>query len=115
MYFRPVGVMSYEEGKQLFEELEKYPRPEKGFYLLTDAAVVERQSTEIIKDPQLMEKVRLYRALTYFNVSFHGRTVINIYLKVARAFKIPLADLPLKIFATEAEARAWIEQHRRSS
>jgi hypothetical protein len=115
MFFRPVGDISYEQGKQLFEELEKYPRPEKGFYMLSDVAEAGRQSNEIIKDSQLMGKVRLYRALAYFNVSFHGRTLINIYLKVARTFKYPLADLPLQIFATEAEARAWIEQHRRSS
>ncbi len=50
--------------------------------------------------------------LAYFGASFHARTGIAIYLRIARFFKLPLADLPLAFLANEQEARAWIDECR---
>lgn len=112
VYFRPVGHASFEEVEAIIGWAEGCVAKGQGIYLLTDLARGTSQSGDIIKSKDLMARVRIFRVLSYFGASFHARTGIGIYMRVARFFNLPLADLPLAFFSTEREARAWLDECR---
>lgn len=112
VYFRPVGHASFADGHTFMRWVEKHAQKDRGIYLLTDVSRGTSQSSEIIKSKDIMERIRGFRALAYFGASFHARTAIGIYMRIARFFGLPLADLPLAFFSSEREARAWLDECR---
>lgn len=112
VYARPQGVVTLEEAHAIATLVNTYPAPSSGLYLLTDVSRLKGQSQTALKDEKLTESMRVFRALAYFGATFQARTLINIFLRLARFFKLPVANVPLEIFATENEARAWLDERR---
>jgi hypothetical protein len=112
VYFRPVGFVSLEDAETFIIWVEKHVQPGRGIYLLTDVAPSTGQSSDIVKSKDLMQRIRVFRALAYFGVNFRARTAMSIYVRIARFFGFPLADIPLAVFTTEQEARVWLEECR---
>jgi hypothetical protein len=55
-------------------------------------------------------RANLLAALGSFGASFHVRVLINLVQRVVRIFNGKAA--PVVFFATEGEARAWLEEQR---
>lgn len=115
VYSRANGDVSIDETRQMMSFLDALPKPEKGFFALLDTANAGRQDPAALKMPEIIERMNRYRAMVYFNADFHHRTIIALYQRVGRLLKFATSNIPLMIFNTEADARAWIDAQRRKS
>jgi hypothetical protein len=114
LFSRPDGDMSVAELKALIAFAESLPRPEKGFFGLLDVSKGGRQDPAAMSLPEAREHTRHQRAIVYFNTKFYHRTLIGMFQRVAKILNLGPRDLPVKVFDTEAEARAWIEEFRKN-
>jgi len=113
VYSRPDGDMSVAEFKELMAFVAALPQPKNGFFGLLDVSKGGRQDPAALKLPEVREHTRNHRAIAYFNTKFYHRTVIEIFQRVAKVLKLGGNDVPVKVWDTEAEARAWIEELRK--
>jgi hypothetical protein len=54
------------------------------------------------------------RAAAIFGAGLIQRALMTLMLNAARLMRPNTPPLPLRFFATEAQARAWLEEMRRS-
>ncbi len=112
VHMRIVGDLSLAQVQQLLEWVDAFPKPEKGYFSLIDIAEAGRPNLEILKSNALLKKMQIYGAFVYYRAQFQHRTVIEIVQKISRALNLSLKTIPLVAFATEAEARVWIDEYR---
>lgn len=112
---RLVGDVSLEQNIEAQEWLEKFDVPATGFYSLVDVAHLGRQDPKLMKAAYRVQPKHLCRAMVYYNARFHHRTIVNIFVRAAKVFNHPLAKTQMEIFATELEARAWIDEDRKKT
>lgn len=110
---RPDGDMSVEQHLQVLRFVQSLPQPEKGFFALINARKGGRVDPEAFKLPEIRHYSQKHRGVAYFNASFYHRTIIDIFQRVNRLLKFAPTNIPLKIFDTEGEARAWIDEIRK--
>jgi hypothetical protein len=108
-----VGDLTLLEISQLFEMADSFPKPKNGFLNFVDLSGAGRPNLEILKSNEVLKQMEPYRAFIYYRAQFQQRTVIEIVQKVSRALKLSLSKVPLVAFATEAEAREWMDDYRR--
>lgn len=109
----PCGDISLSDSLALVEFAKNQPRPPKGFFSLVDMSRVGRQDPAVAKRPEAQELLKMQRAQVFYNASFHQRALIGIFVRLSRLLKHS-APANAMIFATEAEARAWIEETRKN-
>ncbi len=112
VHMRIIGDLTITEVQQLLHTDDSFPKTDKGYFALIDIPDAGRPNLEILKSEEILEKFKIYRAVVYYRAEFKHRTVIEIVQKVSRTFKLSLSAIPLVAFATEAEARSWIDDHR---
>ena len=112
IFNRPDGDMTVEEHLQLIKYVQSVPQPKKGLFGLIDAQKGGRVDPAAMKLPEAREHSRKHRAVAYFNATFYHRTVIALFQRVNKLLKMAETDIPIKIFDTESEARAWIDKLR---
>lgn len=115
VHTRIVGDLTVAEVKQLLHIDDIFPKIEKGYFALIDVPAAGRPNLEILKSDETLEQLQAYRAFIYYRAEFKHRTVIEIVQKISRALKLTLSAKPLVAFATEAEARAWIDNYRQQN
>lgn len=113
VHMKIVGDLTVAEVQQLLQLDDEFPVPDKGLFALIDIPGAGKPNLEILKSPEILQKMRGYRAFVYYRAQFQHRTVVEIVTKVAKALKLSLSNTPLVAFAEEKEARDWIDGHRR--
>ena len=91
---------------------DTFPKPENGYFALVDIPAAGRPNLEILKSDELLKQLQSYRAFIYYHAQFKHRTVIELVQRISHGLKLSISTMPLVAFATEAEARAWIADHR---
>ncbi len=112
IFSRPDGDMSVDEHLQLIKFVQCIPQPPKGLIGLIDAGKGGRVDPAAMKMPEVRQHSRNHRAVVYFNARFYHRTIIALFQRVNKILKISDHDIPIMIFDTEAEARAWVDTFR---
>lgn len=113
IHTRPHGNISLSDSLALAAFAKGLTKPEKGFFSLIDMAHVGRQDPNTAKQPEAHEYLASQRAQAFYNASFHQRALIGIFVRLSRLLKSS-TPANAKIFATEAEARAWIDETRKT-
>ena len=115
MHMRIKGDLTSDEVAYLLTIDAAFPKAEKGTFALIDIAESGRPNLEVLRSTTIMERLKGYRAFIYYRAQFQHRTVVDIVRKISRALNLSIRSTPLMAFATEAEARAWIDEHRRQT
>lgn len=113
IHSRPGGDISVSDSMVLVNFAKSLPKPANGFFSLVDMSRVGRQDPAIAKRVEAQEMLQMQRAQVFYNASFRQRALIGIFVRLSRLLKHS-TPANAKIFATEAEARAWIEEARKS-
>lgn len=112
VHMRVVGDLTLLQVSQMFELANSFPNAKRGFFNFVDLFDAGRPNLEILKSNEILKQMAPYRAFIYYRAEFKHRTVIEIVQKVSRALKLPLSTKPIVAFATEAEARTWVDDYR---
>lgn len=113
IHTRPNGDISLSDSLALGVFAKSLSKPEKGYFSLVDMTHAGRQDPAIAKRPEAHEYLASQRAQVFYNASFHQRALIGIFVRLSRLLKHSTPANAV-IFATEAEARDWIEKARRN-
>jgi hypothetical protein len=81
--------------------------------VLVDVAGLRGISPETRRAAIAEPSLAPYRGIAVYNASFQARIVMKL-LGLALNLVNRITDNPLAFFATEAEARRWIEERRRT-
>ena len=112
VHIRYDGDVNLEQFKAFDEIINKISSPRQ-LYLLRDAHRGGTTSPETRAKMVQSVHVMRWRAVVTYGASFHARTVVTLTNKAIRILK---EEGPAVAFLdTEAEARAWIAEHRKQS
>lgn len=112
VHLRPTGDVSVSDSLALMKFVNELPFGENSIFSLVDMSKSGRQDPAVAKLPESTDYMKKYRAQVFYNATFTHRTLIGIFVRVGKVLKPGALQGPVEIFATEAEARAWINQHR---
>ena len=115
VHMRFIGDLTLADVGQLLKTDDAFPKLEKGYFALGDVSAVGRPNLEMLKSNEILKQMQNYRAFVYYRAQFQHRTVIEIVQKVSRALNLSISSKPLVAFATEVEARAWIDEYRQGT
>jgi hypothetical protein len=113
VHLRPGGDVSIEETLALIAFLKSLPMPSKRFIGLVDMSQAGRQDPATAKHPDSDQFMRMHRAQVFYNATFYHRTLVGIFVRVAKVLKPDFSPGPVVTFETEVEARAWIDEYRK--
>ena len=113
IHTRPNGDISLSDSLALSAFAKSLSKPVKGYFSLIDMAHAGRQDPAVTKHPEAHEYLASQRAQVFYNASFHQRALIGIFVRLSRLLKHSKPANAV-IFATEAEARAWIDETRKN-
>ncbi|HVK65006.1 MAG TPA: STAS/SEC14 domain-containing protein [Polyangium sp.] len=112
---RVVGDVSLSDTQFMFERLQdlsaKAGRP---IFWLSDISGLGEVTPAARKFPLKLDPTGWLQATVVFGGSFHQRLVANLVMKAIPLLRPSRQMRPLSFFATEAEARAYVEEERRS-
>ncbi|MDC0739967.1 STAS/SEC14 domain-containing protein [Polyangium mundeleinium] len=112
---RVVGDVSLSDTQTMFERIEdlseKAGRP---IFWLSDISGLGQVTPAARKFPLKLDPTRWLRATVVFGGNFHQRLVANLVMKAIPLLRPSRQMRPLSFFTTEAEARAYVEEERRS-
>lgn len=112
IFFRANGDVTGEDVDQFIPLILSWPRPERGFFYLSDISHLGYQSQ------QLMARFRslppnFIRASAVFGASFRHRVLLEIMLRTGRVLGLTLSThLPIHVKSID-EAHAYFEKHRK--
>jgi hypothetical protein len=110
VHIRYDGYVNLEQFKAFDEIIMSFPEPPL-LYLLRDARRGGMTLPETRAQMVKAAHVARWRAVATYGASFQARTIVTLTNKAIRILK---EDGPTLAFLdTEAEARAWIEEHRK--
>lgn len=92
-----------EEAEKILEEFKKWIGDRKVCFLVdvTDAT----ESTKEMRDYAANEFPKFIKAMAMISKSVLGRMLANLF------FSVKAQPYPVKMFNSEAEARAWLQQY----
>ncbi len=112
---RLVGDVSLEQNIEAQEWLQQIEVPAAGFYSMVDVAHIGRQDPQLMKSSDKVQPKQFCRAMIFYNARFHQRTLVNVFVRVAKVFDHPLAKTPIHMFGSEEEAHAWVDEDRKKT
>jgi hypothetical protein len=113
LIFRAVGSIGVEDTRRFLDDVLKWPRPERGFFYLSDMTQMTSQSSQVVGELRKLP-TGLFRATAGVGAKFHQRVAADILLRVIRRLRMPGHEVDVQFFATEAEARVWFDSLRAS-
>jgi len=113
---RIVGDVTRSDTEAMFDELEALAtKAGRLVFWLSDISELGQVSQEARKLPLTRDPSRWLRGSAVFGGSFHQRLVANLVMKAIPLLRPSRRMSPLAFCATEAEARAFVEEQRRLS
>jgi hypothetical protein len=106
------GDVQAEHITRMYDIVEAHVRERglKRMYVLQDFTRIGVLSDSVRQAMARDPRANLLAALGSFGASFHVRVLINLVRRVVQFFNGKAA--PVAFFATEGEARAWLEEQR---
>ena len=109
--FHAVGDVSIEEVRQFIGDLTKWPKPERGFFYIPNVSQMGHQTTQVAGEMKKLPP-NLFRATAVVGAKFHHRVAADLLRRVMMRLNLPGYTADTQFFATEAEARVWVDSLR---
>ncbi|HRI64899.1 MAG TPA: STAS/SEC14 domain-containing protein [Polyangium sp.] len=109
---RARGTFTQDEARTVFKTMLSWPRPENGFFYLSNVTHLVHQSQQVTSEAKKLPR-RFFRAVAIVGASFRHRVLIETMLRASRYFKIDIVPAPTRYFETEEQAFEWFERIRR--
>jgi hypothetical protein len=109
---RSRGDFTLEQARFVFKTILSWPRPEKGFFYLSNITHLRHQSQQVVSEAKTLPP-GFFRAVAVIGASFRHRVLVDAILRAARYFQINLMAHSTRYLDTEDEAYAWFERLRR--
>jgi hypothetical protein len=111
-FLRDQGDMSTADVAQIMDEMRRCASVSGPLLVLNDISALRDVSLEARKVVAQNDVLKVVRAMAVFGGSFAQRIVATLALMAARLRLRRKGIPPIRFFATEAEARAWLEENR---
>lgn len=109
---RARGTFTVEEARIVFKTILSWPRPEKGFFYLSNVTQLVHQSQHVASEAKKLPP-GFFRAVAIVGASFRHRVLIEAMVRASRYFKVEMIASPTRYFETEEQAFEWFERIRR--
>ncbi|HEV3460144.1 MAG TPA: hypothetical protein VHG32_26675 [Thermoanaerobaculia bacterium] len=107
------GACSLEEGTEINRRHREWGRTVDRVFFLIDLSELDRIDAEVRKDAtRTLAEVPL-RGMVGYSAPIKARVIAKLIFTALNLFSNKADRIPLHFTATEAEARAWIEERRR--
>jgi hypothetical protein len=107
------GACSLEEGTEINRRHREWGKTVDRVFFLIDLAELDRIDAEVRKDAtRTLAEVPL-RGMVGYSAPIKARVIAKLIFTALNLFSNKADRIPLHFTATEAEARAWIEERRR--
>ncbi len=108
---RPVGAVTVEEARRIAEILLAAPRPEGGFFYLSNVTRLGRQSMAAMTTSRDMTEGCI-RAVAIVGASYHQRIASQLAFRAAKFLNMAIANTPVAFFDTEEDGVASFDLMR---
>ncbi len=109
---RARGTFTHDEARTVFKTMLSWPRPENGFFYLSNVTHLVHQSQQVTNEAKKMPP-RFFRAIAIVGASFRHRVLIETMVRTSRYFKLEILAAPTRYLETEEQAFEWFERIRR--
>jgi hypothetical protein len=107
------GACSLEEGTEINRRHREWGKTVDRVFFLIDLSELDRIDAEVRKDAtRTLAEVPL-RGMVGYSAPIKARVIAKLIFTALNLFSNKADRIPLHFTATEAEARAWIEERRR--
>lgn len=111
LVMQTMGDVGIEEIRQFLGDLVKWPRPERGFFYISDVSQMGHQTGQVAGEMRKLPP-NIFRATAVVGAKFHQRVAADLLRRVMVRLNLPGYAADAQFFATEAEARVWIDSLR---
>lgn len=109
--FRANGDIKIDDVRCFLSDLLKWPRPERGFFYISDVSRMGHQSGQVVREMQTLPP-DIFRAVSVVGAKFHQRVAADLLRRVTIRLNLLDQKADMQYFATEADARAAIDSIR---
>lgn len=109
--FRPHGVVHLEDFLEAMRRIENRPRPEKGFFYISNLTHLTHQSQQVTKEVRNIH-ADTFRATAVVGASFRQMFQVEVIVRTLRVLRVLPLHLVMRTFDTEEQALAWFDELR---
>lgn len=112
LYLQLDGPVTEPEGLEINRLHRELGQGKKRLFFLVDLFNLESIHPAVRKDTGSIVKELPLRGAALYNASLKAKVVAKLILTAANLFRKEEEKMPIAFFATEQEARAWIDNRR---
>jgi len=109
---RPVGILAVNEARQIAEILLATPKPQGGFFYLSNLTQLHQQSVAAITISRDMTAGYI-RSIALVGATFHHKVASQVAFRAAKFLNAPITNTPTAYFDSEEDALASFETLRK--